>query len=93
MPLPPKRGVSTIRRVGLVMRLIGPLIEFPCLFTLLAIRGEHRTFLKFPVEPWLMAGVVLGISLIIVGLFLSYFLKPPPPKRMIRDLDLGETAR
>ena len=88
-----KNRVSSIRLIGLIMRLVGPLIEFPCLFALLAVRGEHRTILKYPVEPLLMAGVVLGLSLIIFGLFLSHFLKPPPRKRTVRDLDLGETAR
>lgn len=88
-----KLQVSKVRLIGLILRLVGPLIEIPCLFGLLAIRGEHRTVLRQPLEPWLLSGVVLGIALIIIGLVLSHFLKPPPAKRRIRDLDFGESAR
>lgn len=59
------------RRMGLLLRLMGPLIEVVCVAALLRWGGQGVTVLGRPVEPLLYGGLGLGLALVVVGLILS----------------------
>ena len=59
------------RRVGLVLRLLGPLVECLCLIALMRYGNRGRIFLGLPIEPFLYAGLACGLALVIVGLLAS----------------------
>lgn len=58
-------------RIGLVFRLLGPLIECVCLIVLMRFGNRGNTLLGLPIEPLLYVGLACGFVLVIVGLFLS----------------------
>ncbi|WP_435007551.1 hypothetical protein P12x_004820 [Tundrisphaera lichenicola] len=58
-------------RTGLLLRLLGPLIEIICLILLMRVRDQGRTVLGIPAEYPLYAGLALGLALVIVGLTFS----------------------
>jgi hypothetical protein len=55
-------------RTGLVLRLVGPLIEIVCVLILVNVRDRGRLALGVPVEYFLYAGLALGLTLVVVGL-------------------------
>ena len=54
--------------VGLVLRLVGPLIEVVCLALLQRWGGRELTVAGVPVEYPLYAGLALGFALVVLGL-------------------------
>jgi hypothetical protein len=55
-------------RTGVILRLLGPLIEVGCLIVLLRVRDQGRQVFGLPVEYPLYAGLALGLTLVVVGL-------------------------
>ena len=55
-------------RTGLILRLLGPLIEVICLILLLQVRDRGRTYLGVPAEYPLYAGLAIGFGMVVVGL-------------------------
>ncbi len=76
------------RNLGLLLRLVGPLIEIVALMAYLQNRGRDVRILGVPVETLCFVGIGLGLCLVIAGLGLSY-RRPRPRKRPSFDLDLG----
>ena len=64
--------------LGLILRLLGPLVEGGCVLGLLNHARQGRTILGVAVEPILYAGLGLGVVLVMVGLFLSPQAGPTP---------------
>jgi hypothetical protein len=56
------------QRTGLILRLLGPLIEVVCLILLIRDRDRGRTILGVPVEYPLYVGLGVGFALVVVGL-------------------------
>lgn len=75
------------RNLGLLLRLIGPLIEILALMTYLEYRGRGVRFLGASVEMLCFIAIGLGLCFVLVGLALSNRRprKRPPSFR----LDLG----
>lgn len=59
--------------IGLILRVVGPLIEFACVFALVSNRGRGRTVVGVPLDNLLYAGILLGLVLVVAGLALSPF--------------------
>ena len=64
-------------QTGVILRLVGPLIEVACLIILLRVRDQGRQVAGIPVEYVLYAGLALGFALVVVGLTLAR----PAPRR------------
>ncbi len=62
-------------RTGMILRLVGPLIEVGCLIVLLQVRDRGRSVAGVPVEYPLYAGLALGFALVVAGLTL---VRPAP---------------
>ena len=58
-------------RVGVALRLLGPLVECLCLIALFRYGNRGRTLLGLPIEPFLYAGLACGLAMVIVGLLAS----------------------
>ena len=54
-------------RTGMILRLLGPLIEVACLIVLLRVRDQGRQVFGVPVEYLLYVGLGLGLTLVVVG--------------------------
>lgn len=63
---------------GLLLRMVGPLIEVICVALLLRYRGQGLRVLGLPMEQILFAGLFLGLALVIAGLTL---VRRPPPRK------------
>lgn len=61
----------TTTRIGLALRLIGPVLEIACIGLLLGNFGRDRSLFGQPVEPLLYLGVALGLAMVALGLGLS----------------------
>ena len=61
--------------VGLLLRLVGPLIEVACLILLQRWGGRERTVAGLPVEYPLYAGMAIGLALVVLGL--TWFRRRP----------------
>jgi hypothetical protein len=61
----------TTARIGLVLRLIGPVLEIACIGLLLGNFGRGRSVFGQPIEPLLYLGVALGLAMVALGLGLS----------------------
>lgn len=59
------------RETGLLMRMIGPLIEVVCLILLFAFPGEGRRLAGLPLRPFLYGGIAFGLVLVIAGLTMA----------------------
>ena len=70
-------------QTGLVLRLLGPLIEIACAAVLMKTWGQRRTVLGMPIEPLLMTGFALGLGLVIAGL--TMVKRTQPARRPPRD--------
>ncbi|WP_169976715.1 hypothetical protein [Tautonia rosea] len=68
----------TTSRIGLVLRLIGPVLEIVCIGLLLGNFGRNRSLFGQPAEPLLYFGVALGLAMVALGLGLS---TPRPGRR------------
>ncbi|HWE36338.1 MAG TPA: hypothetical protein VG406_07170 [Isosphaeraceae bacterium] len=58
---------------GLILRVVGPLIEFACVFALVSNRGRGRTVGGVPLDNVLYAGILFGLILVVAGLALGPF--------------------
>jgi phosphoglycerol transferase MdoB-like AlkP superfamily enzyme len=58
------------RETGLLMRMLGPLIEVICLVLLFSFPGEERRIAGLPLRPFLYGGIAFGLILVIAGLTL-----------------------
>ena len=61
----------TTNRIGLALRLIGPVLEIACIGLLLGNFGRNRSVFGQPIEPLLYLGVALGLAMVALGLGLS----------------------
>lgn len=59
------------RNLGLLLRLVGPLIQLLALMVYLEYRGRGARFLGAPVETLCLIGIGLGLILVVLGLILS----------------------
>jgi hypothetical protein len=57
------------QQIGLVLRLLGPLIELVCAIVYFQYRyRDHRgSFLGWPVEKWCFVGVGVGVAVWLTG--------------------------
>ncbi len=58
-------------RMGLTLRLLGPMVECLCLFALMRYGSRGTTILGRPIEPMLYAGLGCGLAMVVVGLLVS----------------------
>lgn len=84
------RTTTRRRLLGVVLRMLGPAIEILCVVALLRYRGQGRLVLGVRLESLLMAGFVLGLVCVFLGLWLSFAATRSRPDRF--DLDLGSEA-
>ncbi len=56
---------------GLTLRLLGPLVEVVCMVALLRFRGRSVIILGVSVEQICYLGLIVGFTMVIVGIFLS----------------------
>jgi hypothetical protein len=69
------------RETGLLLRVLGPLIEVICLVLLFSFPGEGRDIAGLPLRPFLYGGIVFGLVLVIAGLTLARREVPSRPYR------------
>ncbi len=66
---------------GIVLRLVGPLIEIVCAAILMKTWGEGRTVAGIRLESLLFVGFAVGLAMVIAGLTMvrrTHVVKPPP---------------
>lgn len=68
---------------GIVLRLVGPLIEIVCAAILMKTWGEGRTVMGVRLETLLYLGFAVGLGLVIAGLTLVR--RPQPARPPSRD--------
>ena len=73
-------------QTGILLRLLGPLVELICAAILMQTWGEGRTVLGLPVESLLMLGFLVGLTMVVAGLTM---VKRPPSRREPTPLDLN----
>ena len=66
-------------QIGLILRLLGPLIELICAIIYFQYRYRERTgdFLGWPVEKWCFVGVGVGLAVWLTG-WVLLMRKPSP---------------
>jgi hypothetical protein len=69
------------RETGLLLRVLGPLIEVICLVLLFSFPGEGREIAGLPLRPFLYGGIAVGLVLVIAGLTLTRRQVPSRPYR------------
>jgi hypothetical protein len=67
------------RETGMLMRVVGPLIEVVCLVLLFSFPGEDRRIGGLPLRPFLYGGIACGLLLVIAGLTLARREVPTRP--------------
>jgi hypothetical protein len=80
------------RETGLLMRMLGPLIEVICLVLLFSFPGEGREIAGLPLRPFLYGGIAFGLVLVIAGLTLVRRDVPSRPYRE-ESAEPGDEAR
>jgi hypothetical protein len=80
------------RETGLLMRVLGPLIEVICLVLLFSFPGEGRDIAGLPLRPFLYGGIAFGLVLVIAGLTLVRRDVPSRPYRE-ESAEPGDEAR
>jgi hypothetical protein len=77
-------------QLGLLFRLLGPLVELLSVLGLVQYRGQDVRYAGVPIQSLCWAGFGLGLILVVLGLGLTAFRpkarRRPPSFR----LDLGE---
>ena len=71
---------------GIVLRLLGPLIEVVCAAILVKTWGEGRTFAGVRLEIFLLLGFALGLGMVIAGLTMvkrTHAVKRPGKGRLL----------
>ena len=67
----------TTARIGLALRLLGPVLEFVCIGLLMWGPASDRSLLGLELESLLYLGLALGLAMVAIGLGLSV----PRPRR------------
>lgn len=74
-------------QTGMILRLVGPLIEIACAAVLVRTWGQGVTVGGTPIEPILMLGFVVGLSMVVAGLTMvrkpSSLRRPPGKDRLL----------
>lgn len=76
-------------QTGLVLRLVGPLIQIVCAAIWIRTRDLGYRIADVRLETILMIGFGLGLGMVVAGLFLS---RRPTKESPISPLDLGTSA-
>jgi hypothetical protein len=79
-------------QTGILLRMLGPLIEIVCAAIMAKTWGEGRTVAGIRLETLLMIGFGVGLMMVVAGLTMAR----PPVRRgraPIRDLDLDRADR
>ncbi len=63
--------------IGLILRLVGPLLELGLFWALVQVRGQNYRVLGIAAETWIWTGILICICLIVVGIFLSRTPREP----------------
>ncbi len=72
-------------QTGLILRMLGPLIQLTCAAILLKTWGEGRTVAGVKLDSLLMLGFFVGLVLVVAGISLS---RRPRRKAKSSALDL-----
>ena len=67
--------------LGTILRLVGYLIEVPCIFGVIQARARGDRAPAGVVDAFLYAGVVAGIVLIVAGNFVNARARRPKDRR------------
>jgi hypothetical protein len=67
--------------IGLVLRLLGPLIQIVCLILLFQTRGKNLVLGEVAVDTLLYSGFAVGFLLVAAGLLLHRPARRPPRDR------------
>lgn len=74
-------------QTGILLRLLGPMLQLFCAATLMRSWGEGRTFLGIQLDSLLMLGFLVGLTMVVLGL--TMVRKPGRgAKSSALDLDL-----
>lgn len=67
---------------GMILRLVGPLIEIVCAAVLMKTWGQGRTVAGLPIEGPLLAGFAVGLAMVVAGLTMVKRTQPArrPPR-------------
>jgi hypothetical protein len=74
-----------MRGIGLILRLVGPLLEVGCLWGMLQVRGRGYRVLGLDAETWCWAGIIICLGLVIAGNIMS--------RRTVRPKDRWDRPR
>jgi hypothetical protein len=77
-------------QTGLVLRLVGPLIQIVCAAIWMRTRDLGYRFVDVRLETILMIGFGLGLGMVVAGLFLS---RRPVKESPISPLDFDKSGR
>jgi len=72
-------------QTGLLLRMLGPLIQLICASILLKSWGERRTFAGIKLESLVMFGLYVGLMMVVAGITLA---RKPTRKAKSSALDL-----
>lgn len=78
-------GPAMKPQTGLLLRLIGPLIEVLCIIGFLSYRGRNVRLAGQPVELLFLIGFLGGMILVILGLTMVRRTKPSATRRSWLD--------
>ena len=74
-------------QTGILLRMLGPLVQLICAAILMKTWGDGRTFLGITLESLLMLGFFVGLLMVVAGL--TMVRKPGrPAKPSALDIDL-----
>ncbi|HEU5118993.1 MAG TPA: hypothetical protein VFT74_20550 [Isosphaeraceae bacterium] len=75
------------QQIGLILRLLGPLIELVCAIVYFQFRYRNRSgeFLGWPVEKWCFVGVGIGLAVWVTG-WVLLTRRPSKPSKNQADL-------
>jgi hypothetical protein len=74
-------------QTGIVLRLLGPLIEVVCAAIMIKTWGQGKTVLGMQLDSLLMAGFFVGLLMVVAGL--TMVKKPGGRAKPPADLDLN----
>jgi len=69
-------------QTGLILRLLGPMLELACAWGLSRVHGRGITVARLPAEWLLFAGLALGLAMVVAGLTLVRRTARSKPPRL-----------